>query len=321
MSGSVRWEPRSNGWMGSKRGSGAGRQRGRTSAGRRAGRGAERAPLGSHGIDVTSSATVREKPTPGTIPRYEIPGWRERYGVIAGVTGRGSAAGRGFDLGLCSNQPIGEVMSRWLAFRREMAEFEALALGNQVHGIELMALDAGRGWIHVEGIDGWITTTPGILLTVTIADCVPVYLVAPDRGVALLHAGWRGTAGGILGRGLERLLAAVSCPLADVVMHCGVGICGECYEVGSEVMAGCGVPAAGEGPWHFDLRGRLTEQARALGLKQVTASNWCSAHDRSLFYSHRASRGSDGRMVAYLGILPQPASAALQPCFRSAPPH
>ncbi|HEY0350612.1 MAG TPA: polyphenol oxidase family protein, partial [Gemmatimonadales bacterium] len=99
-------------------------------------------------------------------------------------------------------------MSRWLAFRRGMFEFPAVVLGNQVHGVEIMRIDGGTGWIQIEGIDGWITTTPGILLTVTIADCVPVYLVAPGRGVALLHAGWRGTAGEILGRGLERLRAA-----------------------------------------------------------------------------------------------------------------
>ena len=52
-----------------------------------------------------------------------------------------------------------------------------------------------------------MTTAPGVLLTVTVADCVPVYLVVPGRGVALLHAGWRGTAGGILRAGVERLLA------------------------------------------------------------------------------------------------------------------
>jgi copper oxidase (laccase) domain-containing protein len=137
---------------------------------------------------------------------------------------------------------------------------------------------------------------------VTIADCVPVYLIAPGRGVALLHAGWRGTAGGILGRGVEALLAATRSPLPKVIMHCGIGICGDCYEVGSEVMEGCGVRANGAGPWHIDLRDRLVEQARELGLNQVTTSGWCSAHDRPAFYSHRASGGTDGRMVAYIGI-------------------
>jgi copper oxidase (laccase) domain-containing protein len=89
---------------------------------------------------------------------------------------------------------------------------------------------------------------------------------------------------------------------SDIVMHCGVGICGECYEVGSEVMQGCGVRAEGEGPWHLNLREQLRGQARHLGLARVTVSPWCSAHDRSSFYSHRASGGSDGRMVAYIGM-------------------
>jgi polyphenol oxidase len=246
--------------------------------------------------------SLSEIPVPGPIPRFEIPGWQKQFGVVAGITGRGSGPGRGFDLGLWSREPVGEVMSRWLAFRRAMYEFPAVVLGNQVHGVEIRRIDGGMGWIQIEGIDGWITTTPGILLTVTIADCVPVYLVAPGRGVALLHAGWRGTAGEILRRGLERLRAAAG-PQTDIVMHCGIGICGDCYEVGSEVMLGCGVPAPGAGPWHLDLRSRLAEQAAALGVQQVTSSSWCSAHDRTTFFSHRASGGTDGRMVGYLGML------------------
>jgi polyphenol oxidase len=263
---------------------------------RESGKAGQRGREGAHAPFVAFD--LREVPVSGAIPRFEIPAWREQYGVIAGITGRD------FDLGLWSKQPVGEVMSRWLAFRRSMAAFQAVALGNQVHGVELMTLGASHGWIQIEGIDGWITTTAGVLLTVTIADCVPVYLVVPGRGLALLHAGWRGTAGGILTRGVKRLAAETGCLDADVVMHCGVGICGQCYEVGSEVMQGCGVPASGGGPWHIDLRERLVAQAAELGLTSVSSSSWCSAHDRSLFYSHRASGGTDGRMVAYLGIVP-----------------
>ncbi len=259
------------------------------------GRGALRAPF--------VASEVREVSVPGPVPRFEIPGWQEEYGVVAGITGRGTEPGRGFDLGLWSGEPVGEVMSRWLAFRREMRQFPAVALGNQVHGIEVMRLDAGTGWIQSEGIDGWITTMPGILLTVTIADCIPVYLVVPGLAVALLHAGWRGTAGGILGRGVKQLQSATGCSPSDIVIHCGVGICGPCYEVGSEVVRGCGGPAEGEGPWHLDLRERLSDQAAGLGLSQGTTSDWCSAHDRPSFFSYRASRGTDGRMVAYIGMV------------------
>jgi copper oxidase (laccase) domain-containing protein len=69
-------------------------------------------------------------------------------------------------------------------------------------------------------------------------------------------------------------------------------------------MHGCGFAVEGAGPWHLDLRATLVEQARTMGVSQATISSWCSAHHRSIFYSHRASRGSDGRMVAYLGLLP-----------------
>jgi YfiH family protein len=259
---------------------------------------------------VTSE--LSEVPVPGSVPRFEITNWRERYGVTAGITGRGTEPGRGFDLGLWSDAPVGEVMSRWRGFRRELPEFSLVALGNQVHGVEVMNLDAGRGWIQVEGIDGWITTARGILLTVTIADCIPVYLVVPGRGIALLHAGWRGTAGGILERGAEQLRGQIGCSWSDIIIHCGVGICGPCYEVGSEVMRGCGVSAEGEGPWHLDLRERLRDQARRLGLTQITTSAWCSAHDRTSFYSHRASGGTDGRMVAYIGMASGEAGKRLQ---------
>jgi len=283
--------------MGRKRDSGAAGQRGGTSAEKGGRKGELRAPF--------VGSEVREVPVPGKIPRFEIPDWRERYGVVAGITGRGAETGRGFDLGLWSDAPVGQVMSRWRAFRRELPEFTAVALGNQVHGVEVMSLEAGRGWIQVEGVDGWISTAPGILLTITIADCIPVYLLVPGRGVALLHAGWRGTAGGILGRGMDRLQGSTGCSAADIVMHAGVGICGPCYEVGSEVMEGCGVAAEGPGPWHLDLRDRLTDQARQLGLQAITTSGWCSAHDRPSFYSHRASGGADGRMVAYIGMAGQ----------------
>ena len=247
---------------------------------------------------------VREVPVTDSVPRFEIPGWREQHRVIAGITGRGSDPGRGFDLGLWSREPVEDVMTRWLAFRRRLSEFHATALGNQKHGVKVMHLDSGQGWIQIEGVDGWTTTARGILLTITVADCIPVYLIAPARGVALLHAGWRGTAGGILGRGIELLCSATMSSPAELVMHCGVGICGDCYEVGSEVVAGCGGRPDGSGPWHVDLRERLQKQAQELGLSRVTTSGWCSAHDRTSFYSHRASRGTDGRMVAYVGMLP-----------------
>jgi len=70
-------------------------------------------------------------------------------------------------------------------------------------------------------------------------------------------------------------------------------------------MQGCGAPADGAGPWHLDLRTTLADQAGSLGVTRISQSTWCSAHHRDRFYSHRASGGRDGRMVAFLGMQPE----------------
>lgn len=240
----------------------------------------------------------------GPIPRFELTEWVERYGVIAGITGRGAGV-PGFDLGLWTTEPVGQVMQRWRDFRRALPEFHAQVFAIQCHGADVAwHQSSGYGWRILDGLDGHATGSAGLLLTVSVADCVPVYLIDPvARVAALLHAGWRGTAGRILARGVETLVAHGAVP-GRMLMHAGVGICADCYEVGLEVMEGCGLPADGAGPWYADLRGVLAGQARAIGIERTTTSPHCSAHDASTFFSHRRSRGKDGRMVAYLGILP-----------------
>ena len=248
---------------------------------------------------------MRETFLPGPVRRYEIPGWRERFGVVAGITGRGEGQ-QPFDLGLGTGQPVGEVMERWRELRSAEPGFEAHVLGNQVHQTRVLWHNGARpGWTLIEGVDGHATATRGVMLYVTVADCVPVYLVSLEtRAIALLHAGWRGVAGRILERGVEALSHnGIVSPLT-IVMHSGVCICGECYEVGSEVIDALGLPGNDGGKAPADLRAILTKQAGELGIKEVSTSAWCTAHDRGQFFSHRASRGSDGRMVAYLGILP-----------------
>ena len=249
-------------------------------------------------------ALLRESPAPlAGLPLYELAAWRERFGVIGGITARGEAAGRGFDLGLWSAEPVGAVMTRWRQLRQSEPRLGGTLLGSQVHGADVRWHDGAEpGWLQVDGVDGHATAAQGVRLCVTVADCVPVYLLVPDqRAAALLHAGWRGTAAGILERGVSLLRARLGCAAASIVAHMGVGICGACYEVGAEVMRGCGHAAEGPGPWHIDLRAELASRAGALGLGDVTVSPWCSAHDRPRFYSHRASAGADGRMVAFLG--------------------
>jgi YfiH family protein len=249
---------------------------------------------------------LREMPVPdAAVPRMELQEWATRYGIVAGITTRG----RGFSLGLWSEENVGQVMTRWRAVRAAMhGQFPGVILAHQVHGTLVQwHPHATDGWLILDAVDGHATGARGALLTVTVADCVPVYLAVPGKQVvALLHAGWRGTVGRILERGVEVLKRTAFAKASDIVMHCGVGICGDCYEVGSEVL--CQFTGQAEsGPGRLDLRGVLVRQGAALGVGDISVSAWCSAHDRDHFFSHRASGGRDGRMIAYAGL---PASEA-----------
>lgn len=250
----------------------------------------------SSGLSVVAS--LSEGPVgDAAVPRLELAEWAGRYGLVAGITTRGQGAG--FSLGLWSDEPVGQVLSRWRAFRATFQPcFPAIVLSHQVHGSVVQWHEGlPEGWLVLDGLDGHATVERGTLLTITVADCIPIYLTVPHKGaMALLHAGWRGAAGGVLARGIELVKWRAFAKASDIVMHCGVGICGACYEVGSEVSDRFGMA-----PGRLDLRAVLVRQAHELGVEQVTLSPWCSAHDRGRFFSHRASGGRDGRMVAYLG--------------------
>ena len=247
---------------------------------------------------------MRETPAADSaIPRLELPSWQERFGVTAGLTTRGPAGDYSLPL-WSAGAPAADVLGRWSAFRASFGgAFPALAFGRQVHGNRVALHDGpGEGMLLLEGYDGHATARPGLLLAVSVADCVPVYLATrTGNAVALLHAGWRGTAAGILERGVTQLSGVAQVPSGDIVMHCGVAICGDCYEVGSDVyesVTGRKTP----GPARLDLRAELALQGQRLGVGEITVSPWCTAHDRDRFHSHRATGGNAGRMIAYLGI-------------------
>jgi YfiH family protein len=229
----------------------------------------------------------------------EPPGWQQRFGVVAGITDRSTGS-----LGLSIPDPAHDVMQRMREFRLALRpRFAALQMAHQVHGTEVLWHEGvAPGWHVRDDADGHATAQRGLLLAVTVADCVPIYLVATDgRGIALLHAGWRGVQGGMLEAGLNVLTARSGAEPANIVMHCGVAICGACYEVGEEVARAVLGDRAEPGKQHLDLRTELARQAAALGIPEVTISKLCPRCNNDRFFSHRAN-GDGGRQIAYLGL-------------------
>lgn len=199
---------------------------------------------------------------------------------------------------------------------------------NQVHGnvVVRAAPEMARSSTLLDA-DGSVTTEPGVICTVMVADCLPVLLAAPEgRGVAALHAGWRGLAGagsmagrGILESGVQALSSAAGCEPSDLVAWLGPCIGPTQFEVGAEVLKGFGVDpdlSAGQASprftfnrqaedglprWLADLPGLARDRLQALGLQRIHGGQWCTASDASRFFSFRRDRVT-GRQAACIWL-------------------
>jgi YfiH family protein len=127
------------------------------------------------------------------------------------------------------------------AARRRFAEAmgldgERLSFAGAVHAAEVARID--RPATVAQGCDALITAEPGLPLFATFADCYPILLFDPVRpAAALVHAGWRGTAAGVVTNTVRELERQFGSRAADMLAGFGPGICGSCYEVGTDVAA------------------------------------------------------------------------------------
>ena len=179
---------------------------------------------------------------------------------------------------------------------------------SQVHGTRVWRVpDAAAR----EG-DGLWTAVPGPVLAIGVADCVPAFVwdVAVPR-IALVHAGWRGTAAGILGEAIAILRRAGS-HAADLRCALGPSIGPCCYTVGPDVAAHFPTDAVRreQAELQLDLwrANQLQAEARGLEPEQVHSSPPCTACNREQFFSHRRDGPRTGRMWALAWIEPDRAA-------------
>jgi YfiH family protein len=221
-------------------------------------------------------------------------------GLPPGVSGWTTTREAG-SFGLVSEEPVGTVMARWGRLQDALGrrDIHRLASATQVHGADIVQHRGGwQGWLRLRGVDGHLTTVPGTALAVTVADCTPVFLAHPRGVVAVLHAGWRGTAAGILASGLDAL-AELGCPAEECHVHLGPSICRACYEVGPEVFEAMGAPRpASRGL--LDVRAVLAEQATKRGVTELTISEVCTRCGPDRLFSHRG--GDAGRQLGIVAL-------------------
>lgn len=191
------------------------------------------------------------------------------------------------------------------------ADNYSFASSYQVHGTDVLhATEAGR----FDGYDALITSQPGLLIGVTVADCVPILIYdQAHQAVAAIHAGWRGTVGGIV----TKTLALMQQQFGTVAGACYayVGTCiDECsFEVGPEVaeqFASAYIQTnSGTGKAYVDLKGANAARLIDFGIpsKQIEISPFSTVLNNDTYFSYRAAvsrveNGQTGRMLAVIGL-------------------
>lgn len=175
-----------------------------------------------------------------------------------------------------------------------------LCAGPQVHGTvvrRVREIDGAGAEPLPEPADGAATALSRVGVMALVADCVPVAIGVPGA-VAMVHAGWRGLAAGVLEEGVRavRELSRGGGRLGAVIGPCA-GAC--CYEVGADVHAALGL--AVERKAKIDLRAIARERLGGAGVEEVRDLGGCTICDER-FFSHRREGARAGRQagVAWL---------------------
>jgi YfiH family protein len=175
-----------------------------------------------------------------------------------------------------------------------------LATLHQIHSD--IVVDAGGRSGSLGGGDALIENTPGQLIAVKTADCIPILMVDPrQRAVAAVHAGWRGTVQNIATQAVQHMQRRFSSRPDDLLVAIGPGIGKCCYEVGPEVAEQFAEFA--DSHRHVDLSSANRHQVADCGvpLDHIYTGDLCTMCN-SDFHSFRRDKQQAGRMLSVVGI-------------------
>lgn len=211
-------------------------------------------------------------------------------------------------------------------FRRMAEIFEAvpenIVCSKQTHTTNVKRVtkaDMGKGVIcqtDYDDVDGLITNVPGVILSTSYADCVPLYFVdTQNKAIGLSHSGWRGTVARMGKVTLEAMAVEFGTKPEHVVAAVGPSICKDCYEVSEDVALEFKknfpdsyhtflFKGKEEGKYQLDLwmaNKRVLTDAGVLE-ENIAVTDLCTCCNSEYLYSHRASNGKRGALAAMMEL-------------------
>ena len=291
-------------------------------------------------IPFRAANGVEWLPVPGWDLPWLCAGFSTRKGGLSRAYCPDNAAGE-LNLGFteADNRAIVKRNRRLLAQAVRSDPKTPLIALRQFHSnriVHTVRADAARP--HPRKADGQFTDEPGLLLAIQTADCIPVLVADRKRRVvAAFHAGWRGSVKRIVESGVGAMRLAFGSEPEDLIAAIGPGIGLCCYAVGEEVLSEFESQfsyarelfkevfdsdpvrkkypmlfltqrAPGHSPigpsLHVDLVEANRRQLLSAGLKpgSIQVIGGCTRCHTDLFFSHRASHGHTGRMMAVIGV-------------------
>ena len=182
---------------------------------------------------------------------------------------------------------------------------------HQVHGPTVVRIARGASHHNDTKADALVTDDDSRVLSVRIADCVPVLLSSDDgRIVSAIHAGWRGVVAGVVVKALREMCGDTGVSASRVTAAIGPSIGAEAFEVGPEVLEefvrvfGPRAPiwVREDGKGTVDLRRAIRHQLIDAGVSadRIDETDRCTFRDAQEFFSHRRDNGVTGRMAAII---------------------
>lgn len=294
------------------------------------------------GVPATSkrkSSTKIEilQAAPLTRVSWLVHGFSTRQGGASRAYGKGS-----LNLGFTVHDERASVAKNRSAFISAVTKVSkagwSLVSLRQVHSDLIHCVSQAAE--HPLAGDGLISNTPGLLLAVLTADCLPVIVVDPKhRTVGVFHAGWRGTVKRIVEKGVGEMRKHFDSDPAQLRAAIGPGIRNCCYQVGPEVRDTFQAQFAygselfretkerdeiherypllfltARAPGHSELPKKifldLAEANRrqlldaGVPARNISDLGMCTSCKPDVFFSHRTEKGKTGRMMAVVGIKP-----------------
>ena len=195
-------------------------------------------------------------------------------------------------------------ISSFLSIKKEDIYFPV-----QQHTDKVLVINSD---LELEIADAVVTQRKGVLIGVQVADCVPLLFFDRRRSVVgAVHAGWRGTASGIVKKTIALMIEYFSSSPEEIVIALGPSIRWGCYQVGVEVKDAI-YKATGEGKYfmqsddryYVDLSSANRCQALSMGITEenIWLSHECTYCNHEEYYSYRYEKRLTGSQGGFIGI-------------------